>query len=252
MEDTTEFTWPDGKRAAISITFDDARISQLDAGLPILDAHGVKATFYVSLGLASRRVEEWRTVAERGHEIGNHTLSHPCSGNFRFSRHNALEAYTLERMESELTGANEEIRKLLGVEPTTFAYPCGQTYVGRGEEQRSYVPLVARHFRAGRGFQGESANYPPVCDLAQLLSINSDGLTWDQLKPWIDATVEQGDWLIMASHEVGPTALRQTMMSDTLEQLCRYATDPANGIWVDTLHAIGAYVADAQARMQQR
>ncbi len=30
-----DFRWPDGKRAAISLTFDDARFSQIDCGLPI-------------------------------------------------------------------------------------------------------------------------------------------------------------------------------------------------------------------------
>jgi peptidoglycan/xylan/chitin deacetylase (PgdA/CDA1 family) len=42
------FRWPAGKRAAISLTFDDARVSQIDAGIPLLERCGVKATFYVS------------------------------------------------------------------------------------------------------------------------------------------------------------------------------------------------------------
>ena len=39
--------WLEGKTAALSLTFDDARLSQVDQGLPLLDAYGVKATFYV-------------------------------------------------------------------------------------------------------------------------------------------------------------------------------------------------------------
>ena len=39
--------WPEGKKTALSLTFDDARLSQVDQGLPLLDAYGVKATFYV-------------------------------------------------------------------------------------------------------------------------------------------------------------------------------------------------------------
>ena len=35
-----DFSWPEGKHAAISLTFDDARISQVDNGLPILDEYG--------------------------------------------------------------------------------------------------------------------------------------------------------------------------------------------------------------------
>ena len=144
MDETTDkFEWPEGRKAALSITFDDTRASQLDTGLPILDAHGVKATFYVSLKAASQRRDDWRRLPETGHELGNHTLNHPCSVNFGFSRTNVLESYTLERMEEDLTGANTAIEEQFGVRPATFAYPCGQKYVGRGEGVRSYVPLVA-------------------------------------------------------------------------------------------------------------
>ncbi len=51
------FRWPDGRRAAISITFDDARSSQVERGLPILDAHGVKGTFYVSFGRLEQHLD---------------------------------------------------------------------------------------------------------------------------------------------------------------------------------------------------
>ena len=42
----SEFKWPEGKKMAISLTFDDARLSQADLGIPLLDKYGVKATFY--------------------------------------------------------------------------------------------------------------------------------------------------------------------------------------------------------------
>ena len=45
MADT--FPWPEGKRFALSLSFDDARASCLDHGIPLLNTHGVKATFYV-------------------------------------------------------------------------------------------------------------------------------------------------------------------------------------------------------------
>ena len=46
--DNPTFNWPEGKKMAISLTFDDARLSQVDKGMPVLDKYGVKATFYVS------------------------------------------------------------------------------------------------------------------------------------------------------------------------------------------------------------
>lgn len=41
------FTWPLGKEAAISLSFDDARYSQVEGGTALLDSMHVKATFYV-------------------------------------------------------------------------------------------------------------------------------------------------------------------------------------------------------------
>lgn len=236
--------WPAGIRAVVSLSFDDARRSQTTNGLPILDAHGIKATFYVSVKPMEQYVQAWRKAVETGHEIGNHTLTHPCTGNFAWSRQNALEDYTLERMEEdEILAANAAIQKALGVTPVTFAYPCGQAYVGRGENVRSYVPLIARHFLAGRGYQGETANAPRCCDLAQALAIGSDGATFEQLKPWVDGAAERGEWLILAGHDIGEGG-RQVTLASELEKLCRYVKDPANGIWVDTVAAVGKYVKE--------
>ena len=239
------FVWPEGKRAALSLTFDDARASQVDAALPILEKHGVRATFYVSLENARLRLDEWRRVASAGHEIGNHTLSHPCSGNFPWSRHNALEDYTLTRMEEDIVSANLALQELLGVTPTTFAYPCGETSVGRGEEVVSCVPLVARLFLVGRGAFDTRCNDPAFCDLAQIGGCAADGAEFAHLKNLLDSATQEGGWLLLFSHEVGEEG-RQTTRSDALDALCRHVQDPANGIWVDTVDAIGRYIHQAR------
>ena len=129
----SQFIWPDGKRLAVSLTFDDARPSQLDAGIPLLNSYGVKATFYVMSERVEERLADWKDVLAAGHEIGNHSLRHPCTGNFTFAREKALEDYTLAQMAAELDEANAWIERLLGIRAATFAYPCGQKYVDRGQ-----------------------------------------------------------------------------------------------------------------------
>lgn len=244
------FTWPEGKRAAISLTFDDARPSQLDYGLPVLNAYDARATFYASLPAVEKRLDDWKCAIAQGHEIGNHTLTHPCSGNFPWSRTKALKDYTLERIEQELTGANEWILEHLGVQPASFAYPCGQKYVGRGEQCRSYVPLVAKHFIAGRGFRDEAPNDPTYCDLAQLNGGDADCCSFDTLKVWLDQTASIGGWLVIAAHDVGKQqagqTMRQTFYTDALEALCQYVHNPAYGFWIDTVATIGRYVDESR------
>jgi peptidoglycan/xylan/chitin deacetylase (PgdA/CDA1 family) len=236
---STPFPWPDGYRAALSLTFDDARVSQADVGLPVLDAHNAKATFYVSFGNLERRLDVWKKAIENGHEIGNHTISHPCSGNFAFAAKNALEEYTLARMEEELLGANAKIEALLDVTPSTFAYPCGQTFVGRGENLQSYVPLVAKHFRAGRAFRSESANVPGFCDLAHLHGVDGDNQSADELLVWVEKALSNGEWLILCGHEVGAPA-PHVFCERALARLCEYARE--NDIWLDTVATIAEHV----------
>jgi peptidoglycan/xylan/chitin deacetylase (PgdA/CDA1 family) len=241
------FSWPDGRRGALSLTFDDARESQIDVGIALLQEHGVRATFYVLPDDVRKRVAGWRAALAAGHEIGNHSSTHPCTGNFAFSRGNALEDYTLERLERDVTEASLFVSRELGGEPSGFAYPCGQTFVGRGEGARSYVPIVARLFHTGRLYMGEDSNDPAFCDLAQLLGVNLDGLTFEEVRPLLDKTAAEGRWLILAGHEIGEVG-PQTTRAATLAAICRHAKDPANGLWVDTVEAVAAHVRRRRAK----
>jgi len=241
-----KFRWPEGKRAAISLSFDDARLSQIDIGIPILDKYGVKATFYVSPSSVKRRLDGWKKAVANGHEIGNHTLTHPCTINYGSARKNALEDYTLEMMEHELDEANVVIERLLGIKPTTFAYPCGQKYVGRGQNVKSYVPLVARRFIVGREWLSENSNIPASCDMAHVMGMKCDGMTFEQIKELIDQTVKRGRWLVLCGHEIRQSGRGLTTFAPTLEALCEYAKDPANGLWIDTVEKIGRYILEQQ------
>ena len=77
-EETRPFQWPNEKRGAVSLSFDDARVSQIDTGLALLDEHHVKVTFFVQAENISHRLEGWKKAAADGHEIGNHSMTHPC------------------------------------------------------------------------------------------------------------------------------------------------------------------------------
>jgi peptidoglycan/xylan/chitin deacetylase (PgdA/CDA1 family) len=218
--DQTTFLWPHGKRGAVSLTFDDARPSQIDNGLPLLEKYGIKATFYVSPQAVEQRLAGWERVVAGGHEIGNHTMSHHCTGNYPAFRDRALEEMPLGRMAEEIDGASQAIFRLLGLRPQTFAYPCGQTFVGRGRNVASFVPLVAERFLAGRKWLSEDANDPTVCDLAQLLSSEIDGKTFAELKPLVDKALTEGRWLILTGHEIGEGGF-QTTLATTIGELCR-------------------------------
>jgi peptidoglycan-N-acetylglucosamine deacetylase len=244
------FKWPAGKRAALSLSFDDARASQVEVGTALFDRHGAKATFYVVPSSVERRLEGWKKAVAAGHEIGNHSLNHPCTGNFAWARQKALEDYTLERMRHELVETNRRLKELLGVVPESFAYPCGQTFVGRGLDTRSYVPLVASLFQSGRGWLGEGPNDPAFCDPAQLTGIEMDGKDFEQLLPLLEQAREAGLWVVLAGHEIGQGG-RQTTRKAMLEKLVPYALDPANGLWLAPVGAVARHVLAERSPRQQ-
>ena len=235
------FQWPNGKRVAVSLSFDDARLSQIDTGLALLNEEGAKATFFVEATNIGQRLDGWKKAVAEGHEIGNHSLTHPCTGNYAFSRPNALENYGLQMMAAQLDDANAEIQRLLGVKPKTFAYPCGQKFVGRGVDVRSYVPLVAERFLLGRGYLDESANDPAFCDLAQAMGTPFDDMDFAQMKGLVEQAAKDGRWVIFVGHEIGK---RGYQVTDTvaLKALCEYLKDPANAIWLGTVEEVAEHI----------
>ena len=237
------FPWPEGKKAALSLTWDDARLSQPDVGAPLLDKYGVKATFFVVPSSVKKRLDGWKKVVAAGHEIANHSVNHPCSGNFPWSRKFALEEYTIDRMRAELQDANRQINEVLGVRMETFAYPCGQKFVGRGVETRSYVPIIASDFLAGRGWMDEAANDPFYCDLAQLTGVEMDGKSLKDLRTQVEEARKNGGWLVLGGHEMGKDGRQTTRLSE-LKRLLEYVRKPENGIWVAPMGVVAKYVRD--------
>ena len=63
------FQWPDGKRAAVSMSFDDGRVSQVDIGLALLKKANVKVTFYVTPGAVETRLDGWKQAVADGHDL---------------------------------------------------------------------------------------------------------------------------------------------------------------------------------------
>ena len=196
---------------------------------------------------------EWKKAIKNGHEIGSHSLNHPCSVNYSSywgAGKIGLEDYSYEMMKAEIFDSNQEIGLLLGVRPRTFAYPCGQKFIGRGGAVESYVPLVAERFIVGRGWLDEGPNNPSCCDLAQVMGMSMDNQDFSDIKELLDSAVKNGQWLVLVGHEVGRAGELSTGAS-TLEAICKYAGNPANGVWIDTVNAVGSHVLREQLRIEE-
>lgn len=177
--------------------------------MPLLNARRLQGTFYLCpRGDDYReRLAPWREVAEQGHEIGNHTLSHTCSRNFQAApRPRAgLEAMALDDIEADILAAEARLRDVVPEHgPRSFCYPCYMTHVGEGLTRRSYVPVVAKHFVAGRG-GGEYGffNHPYNIDLHCLTSTSAQAMEPAELIGLAELAARRGHWCVLTFHGIG-------------------------------------------------
>lgn len=133
----SQFAWPEGKKAAVVFTYDDALDCHLDVAVPQLDEFNFKGTFYCTGKSQSlnKRTNHWRQIAAKGHELGNHTLFHPCDAN----KHTGvkpeydLNNYTVQQFITELETANILLKAIDGKTARTYGYTCSDYVVG-GED----------------------------------------------------------------------------------------------------------------------
>jgi peptidoglycan/xylan/chitin deacetylase (PgdA/CDA1 family) len=192
--------WPDGRRAAVSLTYDDGLDSQLDNAIPQLDALGLKATFFVTGENMDARLKDWVAVGRAGHEIADHTVSHPCE----------LGAYTAGDFQRRELGAMETYldNNFGAARGRSFAYPCGVTDLGRGTpraRRARYLRLLRADFTAARTVAG------PPNDPRRLAqdryALHAFEPTYDQDRAdlafaYVAKAVARGHWAILVFHEV--------------------------------------------------
>jgi peptidoglycan/xylan/chitin deacetylase (PgdA/CDA1 family) len=112
-------------RRAIALTFDDGPSESTPRLLESLHRHGASATFFQCGANVRRLPAVTQEVAAAGHEIGNHSDTHPylCLKGAGF-------------ILDEITRAQESIEQTAAVRPKLFRAPYGVRWFGLREAQR--------------------------------------------------------------------------------------------------------------------
>jgi peptidoglycan/xylan/chitin deacetylase (PgdA/CDA1 family) len=119
-----------GTRKSIALTFDDGPSESTPDLLDYLEKEGVAATFF-ECGMHVKRLPHIAgQVAAAGHEIGNHSYSHP-----------KLPFKTHEFIDREFSEAQRVIEAETGVTPTLMRAPYGFRWMGLREVQERLLLL---------------------------------------------------------------------------------------------------------------
>jgi peptidoglycan/xylan/chitin deacetylase (PgdA/CDA1 family) len=103
----------------VALTLDDGPTAYADSVLPVLAARGVRATFFLTGGAAAEEPARFRRIAAAGHEIGNHTWSHP-----------RMVGRRTETYRREVERTDSLFRSLGYAGPLHFRPPYGAKLVG--------------------------------------------------------------------------------------------------------------------------
>ncbi len=222
-----EFAWPDGARGAVSLSYDDALDTQLDNAVPTLNKAGLKASFYLPLSFPTvySRMQDWRKVAEAGHELGNHTLFHACSaskpGRSWVKPDADLDKRTVEQMRQEISTANTFLHALDGRSERTLTPPCLETVAADGD----YLPVVRGQFVAVKSAE----NGLPAGFASYLLP---DGQSGDELIEFVKKATASGGMANIVFHGVGGNHL--AVSNKAHQELVQFLVENRDVYWTDT------------------
>ncbi|MBI4424424.1 MAG: polysaccharide deacetylase family protein [Elusimicrobia bacterium] len=216
----------------VSLTFDDGTADH-DLARRILDARGLKATFYVNSAQLGRSgyymtLAEARAIQAGGHEIGGHTLDH-------------LNLTTLSPGERRRQICEDRDQLLRwGFDPIAFAYPFG------AHDAPTRTDVRACGYRNARAVGGvatcpscrktESPTSHDPYAIETPDSIKSDTTLEDLRRLVTDAEDDGGGWLVLVFHKVCDGCDRNAVAPGTLADFLDWLrARAANGTWVATV-----------------
>ena len=236
-------TWPDDKDGAVSVSFDDGTVNQVEYALPILESLGIKATFALCAdwtGKTRRKVElaqgcvreqlsvrDARRLIDLGHEIASHGF-----------RHVFLDTLPESMLDEDLRASRSFFENELGESVLLLHYPFSRV--------NERVKEAARRagFAAARGL-GRINPATPDEFLLQSVPVVSDTLPSSrQFAELLSELKTKRGWLILTYHNVLPSASGEAMCYCELSPKEPYYVIPATfRKHMERLKKAGFYVA---------
>lgn len=230
------------KKCAVVLTYDDAIDGHLDNVLPALDSLQLKGTFYLigSAPAVNNRIPEWRHAAQEGHELGNHTLFHPCNaqlpGRAWVQPDHDLSKYTINRAVTEIRANNTLLKAIDGKDKRTFAFPCGDLRI----EDTSIYEQVKKEFIGARGVSSGLHTAEEIkMDNIPCFSIQNQPASY--MINLVNEAIKSHTLLVFLFHGVGGGHSINEGLAEH-SQLLHYLKQHESEIWVAPMAEVAAYM----------
>ncbi|UCF36403.1 MAG: polysaccharide deacetylase family protein [Acidobacteriota bacterium] len=239
-----QIDWPDGRRAAVVLTYDDGIDTHLDNAFADLKEFNLKGTFYVTGSSTSlrQRMDEWRELAQAGNELGNHTLFHPCLSDTGTDKREwvkpeqDLKNYSVSRIIEEIRVANTLLEAVDGEAARTYAYTCVDMTAGG----QSFVEGLAGEFEFARGGGEKLTTDSETLDFFRVPSWSVTGMDGSEMIGLVKNAVERGGFLVLMFHGVGGEYL--SVSREAHRELAEYLQQNRGEIWNDTFLNVMEYL----------
>jgi sialate O-acetylesterase len=243
QEGSTSYKWPKNKQAAVCLTYDDGLDCHIDVAAPALDSFGLKGTFYCTGSSPSlqRRLDEWRQLTKNGHELGNHSLFHPCDG-ARFDwvkPEYDYRTYSISQIKNELYTANTLLSAIDGNQDRTYAYTCSDFKVNG----QVFIDSIRPLFYAARSDGPIPENMSEV-DLHFAPSWGVVDPSGTDLINYVKKAQENGTMAVFMFHSVGGGYLN--VSSEAHQELLTYLDENKSTIWTDTFLNVMRYIKETR------
>lgn len=231
-----------GQQAAVVLTYDDGLHTHLNRVIPALDERGLVGTFYLpgNAPTLPARINEWRTIERRGHELGNHTLFHPCdatqAGMDWVPPSYNLAQYTRRRLVDEVAVSQTLLQSIDGKTSRTLALTCGHTQDMEG----SFVADLPKTVSAIRAVRHEIPTAQDL-NLRDIPAYMVNGQTGEELIAWVQEAQKKGGILVLLFHGVGG----EHGLDVTLEahhRLLDYLKTNEKSVWTTTLQHVATHI----------
>lgn len=224
--------WLDGKKGAVSLTFDDGASKQRTLIIPELNKRQLRGTFFLITGHFDKKCDKWENwypVITQGHEIGSHSISHP-----------PLNKRSRKVVINELKNSKIALQKNLGLDDiVVFAYPGAKS---NAETDR----LCAKYYLGSRSFAYKVIHANPT-SLHSLPSLpwGSKSKT-QEFNNWVDKAIASKGWVIELFHSVNGQGWEPPSLATVISHF-DYLASKSGDIWVAPMGEVVKYIIVRQA-----